>query len=190
MNLKYPYYHELQLPMINDYYFNKSKLNTTNSDTIQTNEMSLPKTGGKYVAIEQIDLNAVYKSDKRHRRTSYNKNFQNIDEILANYKQKNNEINNLLVEKEPISDEMEAQNFTPTKRTNWFTKSQINNSQNLVNRKSFFRPKTPILTLDARRKNLPESFARDQKYTTATTLENLSKRTGELIERFKNKYAN
>ena len=160
------------------------------------NELSQQNTSNlsqNLITTEQNDLNEIYKSGRRYKRTSYNCNFQNVDDILASFARKNETVT---IHKIDSNKNLDEENISspqilsiPVKRTSWFTQNHTNNIQNFVtSRKSFFRPKTPIMSLDARRKNLPESFARDQKYSTATNLENLSKRTGDLIERFRNNY--
>jgi hypothetical protein len=139
--------------------------------------------------MEQNDLNAIYKSGRRYKRTSYNSNFQNVDEILASFANKNETVTIQKLDDSLNEKVLDSQNNAQIKRTSWFTQKQTNNSQNFItDRKSFYRPKTPILSLEARRKKLPETFARDQKYNTATNFENISKRTNNLIERFRKNY--
>ena len=189
ISIRYPYYHELQLPTINDYYFSKSKLNVSNNDSIQMSELNFNHPSQTLITTEQNDLNAIYKSGRRYKRTSYNTNFQNVDEILASFANKNENVTIQKLDASLDEKALASQNNTAIKKTSWFTQKQGNNAQNFItDRKSFYRPKTPILSLDARRKNLPEAFARDQKYNTATNFENISRRTDNLIDRFRKNY--
>jgi hypothetical protein len=188
----YPYYHELQLPTINDYYYKRSKLDSSNENKGVEDDSVRPKTCEKYVTNEQFDLNAAYKSDRRSQRTSYNANFLNIDEYLAglrkNYEKRVNFTSESAQRKEK-EDTFKSQSLYPTKLNNWFSQNQGNNANDFITpRKSFWRPKTPGVTLDARRKNLPSTL--DQKYNTVTKIENISKRTDDMIERFRKKYDN
>ena len=72
ISIRYPYYHELQLPTINDYYFSKSKLNVSNNDSIQMSEESKTDETDIIVQDESLLTKTKFVKEDYHKLNSNN----------------------------------------------------------------------------------------------------------------------
>lgn len=130
---------------------------------VSHNRYSQNGLSDSYINETQLDLNEVYRSTKkRSRRTSYNLTYINPNDL-------------------PGQDSL-----TPIRRSSWFTQSQQTDVLNTRARKSFYRPKTPIIELNDRQRLIQEAYPINNK-GTINTYNEIQDRTNNLINLFKKK---
>jgi hypothetical protein len=149
----YPYYHELQLSSINDYY--KQLAQESNSpEKVELNSQSqnemLRYEKLKMEPVDQTDLFNAYKmANNRCRRTSYNSSFAFSANLLNETGSANGAFAN-----------------SKTKRNSGFTDSIYSLTNQTDNRKTFWRPKTPGLSVHDRNRieiKNPSNVFKDSK---------------------------
>jgi hypothetical protein len=132
---------------------------------VSLNRYSLNGIPDSFINETQLDLNEVYRTTKkRSRRTSYNLSYVNPNDI-------------------PGQD-----GLTVIRRASWFTQSQQTDVLNTKDRKSFYRPKTPVIELNDRRRILQETCPNynSNNKDTISTYNKIQERTNNLINLFKN----
>ena len=164
-NTKYPYYHELQLASVNEYY-------KSNAEQLIDKRAEIDAKSNKFLSSEQNDLNNIYKmSNQRCRRTSYNSSFFDLEARLNDHSTYSDNFN------------------VRMNRNSLFTQSLNNPFNKLDYRRSFWRPKITEASLDQRRKlNKRQQINISSNISTIPAIQSYSKSTDTLISAFQRKY--